>query len=145
MSDAIFYILLLASFLGIPVGLCLGILLIFPKKYKLAATSVVIPLVLCPLLFLSLVLMPELSDARYGTYKAFYRNIDVGMDRAEVLELLDEYYPLYGPRQKPILLENSEERLDFFMNPESSTEPNCEGIFLEMQDGKVIHKTYSPD
>ena len=27
------------------------------------------------------------------------------------------------------------------MNPEDSTEPNCEGIFLRMQDNKVVRKS----
>jgi hypothetical protein len=35
--------------------------------------------------------------------------------------------------------------LGFFMNPESSREPNCEGIFLKLEAGRVVSKEYSPD
>ena len=45
----------------------------------------------------------------------------------------------------PKVLEDSDTRLDFFMNPERSTEPNCEGIFLQMQENKVVKKSYSAD
>lgn len=31
------------------------------------------------------------------------------------------------------------------MNPETSTEPNCEGIFLKFEDGRVTAKDDSAD
>lgn len=35
--------------------------------------------------------------------------------------------------------------LSFFMNPETSREPNCEGIFLTLEASRVTKKVYSAD
>jgi hypothetical protein len=88
---------------------------------------------------------PELVDARYRTYKGFYGDIQIGMSRDEVLELVRRRYPEGGRRQAPRLFKDTEGELGFFMNPEDSVEPNCEGIFLEMSAGKVASKDYSRD
>jgi hypothetical protein len=42
-------------------------------------------------------------------------------------------------------LHDTPDGLGFFMNPEASREPNCEGIFLRLEQGRVTKKTYSPD
>ena len=91
------------------------------------------------------VFMPELVDARYRTYKALYGDIHVGMTRAEVLEVVGRHYPQGGVRQAPKLFKDSEEELGFFMNPEGTVNPNCEGIFLSLSAGRVVRKEYSPD
>ena len=88
---------------------------------------------------------PELVDSRYKTYKQLFGDIEVGMSRAEVMTLVDQHYPSEGGRLRPNLIENSDKKLTFFMNPEDSAEPNCEGIFLEMQDNKVMRKSYARD
>ena len=67
------------------------------------------------------------------------------MTRDEVLELVRRHYPQGGSRQAPRLFEDTEAELGFFMNPEGSVNPNCEGIFLEMSAGKVTSKDYSRD
>ena len=88
---------------------------------------------------------PELVDSRYKTYKQLFGDIEVGMSRAEVMTLVDQHDPSEGGRLRPNLIENSDKKLTFFMNPEDSAEPNCEGIFLEMQDNKVMRKSYARD
>jgi hypothetical protein len=88
---------------------------------------------------------PELVDYRFRTYKQLFGDIEVGMSRAEVMTLVDQYYPSEGERLRPDLIEDSDKKLSFFMNPEDSAEPNCEGIFLRMQDNKVMRKSYARD
>ena len=90
-------------------------------------------------------LKPELVDGRYSTYKHLYGDIEVGMSRSQVMKLVDRYYPSGGKRLRPRVLEDSDLKLRFFMNPEESNEPNCEGIFLEIQDDKVVRKSYARD
>jgi hypothetical protein len=87
---------------------------------------------------------PELVDARFRTYKAFYRDLHQGMTRDEVLATLDKHYPAGGARKRPKMSED-EFNLGFFMDPEHSREPNCEGIFLKLNHGHVESLTYSPD
>ncbi len=98
-----------------------------------------------PSVYLVLALHPELIDGRFRTYKAFYRDIQIGMTRAEVLAAMDRRYPKSGPRQSPKLMDDTPTSLGFFMNPETSTEPNCEGIFLKLENGRVKSKDYSAD
>ena len=88
---------------------------------------------------------PELVDDRFRTYKQLFGDIEVGMSRAEVMTLVDQHYPSEGERLRPNIVEDSNKKLSFFMNPEDSAEPNCEGIFLEMQDNKVLRKSYARD
>lgn len=92
-----------------------------------------------------LMLKPELIDARFRTYKAFYRDIEIGMKREDVDALLERRYPAGGERQRPMLMNNAADAVGYFMNPEESTEPNCEGIFLKLKDGRVTEKQYSAD
>lgn len=103
--------------------------------------------ILCiiPAIFVFLLLHPELIDARFRTYKAFYRDIHEGMTRDEINSLLDQHYPKTGVRQRPTVMEDTSKRLGFFMNPETSREPNCEGIFLSIHDGHLTAKKYSED
>ena len=92
-----------------------------------------------------MVLKPELIDGRYKTYKQLYGDIDIGMSRSQVMKLVGQYYPSGGKRLRPKVLEDSDYKLSFFMNPEESSDPNCEGIFLEIQDDKVVRKSYARD
>ena len=88
---------------------------------------------------------PELVDDRFRTYKQLFGEIEVGMSRAEVMTLVGQHYPSEGERLRPKIIEDSDKKLSFFMNPEDLTEPNCEGIFLRMQDNKVVRKSYARD
>jgi hypothetical protein len=88
---------------------------------------------------------PELVDGRYKTYKQLYRDIQVGMSRAEVMTLVNKHYPEDGQRLRPQVVESSGDRLSFHMNPEGAREPNCEAISLQMQDDAVVKKTYARD
>jgi hypothetical protein len=88
---------------------------------------------------------PELVDGRFRTYKAFYRDIQLGMTREQVFAAFEHRYPQGGPRQRPKLMQDEPGRLGFFMNSETSREPNCEGIFLTLEHGRVTRKDYSPD
>lgn len=115
------------------------------RKPKRGIILAVVLALLAPSCLLVVVLNPELVDARFRTYKRLYRNIRIGMTRQEVLVLVDRHYPPGGERMPPFVMEDSPNRLGFFMNPGKSTEPNCEGIFLQMKDGKVVGKIYSRD
>jgi hypothetical protein len=88
---------------------------------------------------------PELVDGRFRTYKAFYRDIQIGMTRAQVLAAMEQRYPADGPRKRPKTMDDTPTSLGFFMNPETSREPNCEGIFLTLEQDRVTKKDYSPD
>lgn len=98
-----------------------------------------------PAVLVGVALKPELADGRFRTYKQFYRDIQVGMTREQVMQLIVYHYPSDGKRSSPTVLKDTETQLYFFMNPEKRTQPNCEGIFLTMQEGKVVEKEYSPD
>jgi hypothetical protein len=102
-------------------------------------------LMACPGLFLVCAFNPWLVDARFRTYRHFYQDIEVGMTREAVLAQLEKHYPASGPRGTPKILEDTATRLGFFMNPEGNREPNCEGIFLSLADGRVTQKSYSAD
>jgi hypothetical protein len=88
---------------------------------------------------------PEWVDARFRSYKAFFADIRLGMTREEIMALQLQHYPAGGPRQKPSIIMEDDRSVTFFMHPEHSTEPNCEGIFLAFENGKLKAKTYSPD
>ena len=92
-----------------------------------------------------LCIKPELVDGRYKTYKQLFGDIEVGMSRAEVMTLVDRHYPSEGERLPPDVIEDSDKKLSFFMNPEDSTEPNCEGIFLKLENDAVVKKSYARD
>jgi len=100
---------------------------------------------LCPSGVALIGFKPELVDSRFKTYKHLFRDVEVGMSRAKVMTLVDQHYPSEGERLRPNIIEDSDKKLSFFMNPEDSTEPNCEGIFLRMQDNKVVRKSYARD
>ena len=95
--------------------------------------------------FLFLQFHPELFDSRFRTYKAFYDDIKVGMTHDQVIGAMETRYPKNGKRQRPKIWADTPDQLKFFMNPESSREPNCEGISVSLTNGRVASKDYSPD
>lgn len=109
------------------------------------AAAVFAGVFLVPACLLALALHPEWIDPRHHTYKSLYRDLSVGMTREEVFAALARHYPPNGPRQRPRVLYDEPERLGFFMNPEGNREPNCEGIFLELDGRRVTTKKYSAD
>ena len=88
---------------------------------------------------------PWLLDSRFRTYRAFYRDLQVGMTREQVLAAMERRYPTDGPRKRPKIMDDTPESLGFFMNPETSREPNCEDIFLTLERGRVTEIVYSAD
>ena len=112
------------------------------KRFILIAAAL---LLLAPSGVALICFKPELVDDRFRTYKQLFGDIEVGMSRVEVMTLVDQHYPFDGERLRPNVIENSDIKLSFFMNPEDSTEPNCEGIFLRMRDNKVVRKSYARD
>lgn len=96
-------------------------------------------------IFVFLRLHPELFDARFRAFQGFYDDILVDMTRDEIDLLLERHYPKEGERQRPKIMEDSSGRLGFFMNPGSSSEPDCEGIFLTFKDGRVAEIKYLAD
>ena len=101
--------------------------------------------VLISSVFFFLALNSWIIDPRFRTYRSFYCEIEEGMTRQQVIEILIKHYPRDGARDRPTVRSDDEDQLGFFMNPEDYREPNCEGIFLEMKDGVVVKKTYSND
>lgn len=100
---------------------------------------------LLPAAFVTAIYFPELVDERYWVYKSFYNDIKDGMTRDEVFALVDRRYPANGPRMRPKVVYEEPDKIGFFMNPERSGDPNCEGILLRLSAGRVIEKRYSPD
>lgn len=100
---------------------------------------------LLPAAYVFVAMNPWLVDSRFRTYRAFYRDIRIGMTREQVLSAMERRYPAGGPRQRPNLMNDEPGSLGFFMNPETSREPNCEGIFLGLGQGRVTNKVYSAD
>ena len=109
------------------------------------------PMILLALVFITpsgyvfLAIHPELVDGRFRTYKAFYSDIRVGMTREQVLAAMEQRYPTNSPRKRPTIMDDTLTSLGFFMNPETSREPNCEGIFLTLDSNRVTKIEYSPD
>ncbi len=127
-------------------GLCAVVAACTARRTAVRALMIILAVIFwLPAAYVFLAFHPELLDARFRTYKAFYRDSQVGMTRDEVLAALARRYPNPGPRQRPTILEDTTNSLGFFMNPETSREPNCEGIFLKLEGGRVKTKDYSPD
>ena len=95
--------------------------------------------------FLLLVFAPELHDSRIRTYKRFHSELRLGMTHAEILAAVEKHYPKNGRRQSPKMSIEGKDYVGFFMNPENSGEPNCEGIFVYLRDGRAERILYSPD
>lgn len=114
----------------------------WPRRVGLIVAACVL---LIPAGLFTIALFPEVVDARVRAYKRFYADIEPGMTRADVTALVQRHYPADGRRLPPKIQEDSESRLGFFMNPEDSHELNCEGIFLDLKDGRVAGKRYSED
>lgn len=100
---------------------------------------------LIPAVYVFLAFHPALVDSRFRTYKRFYSDIQVGMTREQVLAAMERRYPAEGPRKRPTVMRDEPGRLGFFMNPETSSEPNCEGIFLTLESNRVTSVVYSAD
>ena len=84
-------------------------------------------------------------DARFTNYHRLFLAIEPGMTRAEVEQVLELHYPEGGERKMPKRIEDTEQRLSLFMDPEHLREPNCEGIWIRFEGGVVTGKDYSMD
>jgi hypothetical protein len=137
---------ILAAAIGAVVALVALIIAWVVRSTAIKATMFVLAIVcLLPGAYLLVAMNPWLVDSRYRTYRALYLDIQVGMTTGEVMALVEQHYPKTGARQRPKVMNDEPANLCFFMNPETSREPNCEGIFLAMTNGRVTAKTYSPD
>lgn len=138
-------------FILIAAGGVLAALIVIFLAWKVrgrAATvllSLLALILMAPAGYVFLLFHPEWIDGRFSTYKQFYSDIQVGMSREQVLSAMEQRYPAGGPRLRPKITEDTPARLGFFMNPETSREPNCEGIFLALEAGKVTRISYSAD
>lgn len=144
MTNALHPLFLLAA-IGVPAAL---VLIMLCCRAGSAVRRIVFAFAalacLAPAGLLSAVFYPELFDQRIRTYKTFYRDIQQGMTHADIEALLARHYPQGGPRLRPRMDEASG-IISFLMNPETSAEPNCEGIFLTLRNGSVAEKRYLPD
>jgi hypothetical protein len=145
MSSSIHPIFVLAA-LGVIASIILLFTVFRVRSIGLKVLLVLIAvLTLVPAGLVALVIYPEWVDARFRSYKTFYADIQLGMTREEVMAVQAKLYPEGGPRLKPRIIVDEAEHLTFFMHPETSEEPNCEGILLAFKEGKMTSKTYSPD
>ena len=132
------------------VGLLAGLLLAtLAWRSRRMITKVFLGLVAACFLVPSAILFigrnPWLIDARYRTFQLFYWNIRMDMSRQEVIAEMQNWYPADQPRMAPKIKEDSVNKLEFEMNPESETKMDHEGIVLQMQGGHVIGKSYETD
>lgn len=88
---------------------------------------------------------PWLLDARYRTYREFYWSLRKNMTRAEVLAVMNDFYPPGDVRSCPTVVQDTAAKLGFYMNPEKKSQPTKEAIFLEMDEGRVTNTRYVPD
>ena len=88
---------------------------------------------------------PWLLDARYRTYLKFYWSLRQNMTHAEVIAVMNDFYPPDDVRSLPIIVQDSSSVLSFYMNPETKSEPNKEEIFIKMEEGRVTATRYIPD
>lgn len=84
-------------------------------------------------------------NSRHRAYRAFYQHIEVGMSREQVLANMEALYPSEDPRKRPRLIVDEPGELGFLMTPEAPSDPNAEGISVELVDGRVSRKFYSRD
>jgi hypothetical protein len=138
------FILLAAG--GAVLALTAGVVACMVRSGGVRALMIVLASVfLLPAACVFIAVHPELVDGRFRTYKRFYSDIQVGMTREQVLAAMERRYPADGPRERPKIMDDTPTSLGFFMNPETSREPNCEGIFLTLEGGSVTEIGYSPD
>lgn len=135
----------MAALFGVLVAIALIVFAFRSRSWKRLVLGVLGVALFLPSLFFVLALNAWLIDPRFRTYRSFYYDIEEGMSRAEVFGLIDHHYPAGGHRRRPEVMDDSGGGLGFFMNPEHSKEPNCEGIFISLREGRVTGKSYSPD
>jgi len=76
-------------------------------------------------------------------FHRFYNSIHDGMTKKEVMAALHFEFPDKGPFPIPVLNEDTN-RLGFILDPTKQAY-NAEGVFLTLQDGRVVSKAYSAD
>jgi len=138
------YSLIAAAGVVIAFLLLLGSVVSLTGRGRIGVAALAVVLLLPAAWFLA-ALNPWLTDARFRAYRSFYQDLKPGITKDEVLAQVASHYPASGERKAPKVMEDTPERLGFFMNPEHWREPNCEALFLPLRDGKVISKGYSAD
>lgn len=88
----------------------------------------------------------HLFDHRYKAFHALFLRISPGMSRHELTQTVKEVYPKQGPRNPPRYWVNETNRIVLFMHAEGHPEPDCEAIFLQLDNGgNITTKGYSAD
>ncbi|MFT4550089.1 MAG: hypothetical protein ACI9UA_005520 [Pseudoalteromonas tetraodonis] len=85
------------SIIGILIALALLVVAFRLQHWKRIVLTVTSLLILATSALLATPINPWLIDTRYRTYRSFYRDIEIGMNRAEVLNLIDRHYPDSAP------------------------------------------------
>ena len=124
---------------------CIALMFRRASRGRRGVLGVSAGLLASPAILLGLIVAPYYLDPRMLAYKRFYREIEVGMTRKEVLDLATMRYPVGGRRGFPTGMEDGPDQLGFFMNPERDREPNCDGIFLTLRNDVVLSKQYMAD
>jgi hypothetical protein len=138
--------LIIIAAVGVVFTIITGFFLFRSKstKARVLLSSLTI-IFLIPSFLVVYIFYPWLIDSRFRTYRTFYKDIQIGMTRDQVMEVAKGHYPDGGKRLFPTIMRDNTSDLGFFMNPEGDSEPNCEGIFLRFEDGKVSSIVYSAD
>jgi hypothetical protein len=131
---------------GLLAGLVFGILAWRSSRFfARCLLGMVAAALLIPSSILFLGRNPWIIDARYRTFQLFYWNIRMDMSRQEVIAEMRNWYPTDQPRMLPKLIQDSADKMEFQMNPESETAQDHEGIILKMLEGRVVDKSYETE
>lgn len=84
-------------------------------------------------------------DPRFAAFHRLFLEISPGMTRKDLDDTIWRLYPDGGQRLVPVYWVDQPSHVTLFMNPETETEPNCEGIFLQLTNGIIVSKSYSMD
>jgi hypothetical protein len=76
-------------------------------------------------------------------FRRFYKAVQVGMTKNEVMLAMHSEFPDRGRFPVPVVHEDTN-RLGFILDPTRQAY-NAEGVFLDLQDGRVVRKIYSSD
>jgi len=84
-------------------------------------------------------------DPRFAAFHRLFFALKVGMSRAELEATIRRIYPQNGERKPPRFWIDEPTNILLFMDPEVHVEPNCEGISLQISNGRIVAKGYSMD
>ena len=104
----------------------------------------IIAMILAPLLTVFVLVLHFMDILPVKPYKRFFAAIQVGMTEQEVLAALHREFPDGGKLPVPVRRDFAPNQMAFFLDPNESAW-NAEAILVQLTDGRVVSKRYSPD